>query len=183
MLKVFPNFLDELDRQVMINWALENYKKNFFISPTMNSENLKTRRTTRTTKENNNNFNYPKNVYNVQNKILNYFKIEGHRYPSGFKDGIVCGVGESGDSICKHTDPVHYKNTYTVHANFIVQKPESGGITIVNEKQYDIGHNDLLIFVPSHLNHEVSKTFGDTKRILWCYAFSVDEKTLQNIFN
>ena len=183
MIKIFPNFLNELDRKIMVSWALENYEKNFFNIPTMNPKHLETRRTTRATKNNKNNFNYPQNAYDVQNKILDYFQIEGHKYPSGFKDGIVCGVGKNGDSIYRHTDPIYYENTYTIHANFIVQKPESGGITIIEGKEYDINPNDLLIFVPSHLNHEVSESFGNTKRILWCYGFSVDKNIFKNIFS
>lgn len=183
MIKIISNFLNESDRIVMCNWALENYEKDFFYSPRMNPKYLGTRRTTRSRKTNKEDFSYPQNAYDVQNKILNYFKITEYKYPPGFKDGIVCGVGRKGDAVYNHSDPVHYENTYTLHANFIVQKPESGGVTIIDGKEYNIDQNDLLLFVPSHLDHEVNEVVGDTKRVLWCYAFCVDKETIDRIFN
>lgn len=182
MIKVFKNFLDENDRTSLCNWAIDNYKKDFFVTQKMNIKQLPTRKSTRSIGAQESLVQYPEIAYKIQNKIINFFNLKNFKYPPVFKDGIVCGVGESKDSVYLHKDPIHYKNTYTLHANFIVQKPNSGGITIIDGKRYDIDEKDLLLFIPSHLHHEVDESGGEIKRILWCYGFCIDKNTVERIF-
>lgn len=182
MVKIFKNFLNEEDRYVLLEWAIDNYKKDFFVSPKMNPNLLDTRKTTRSINANTKKIIYPKNAYNIQKNIINYFNLNNFKYPPVFKNGIVCGVGTSGDSVYLHQDPVHYKNTYTLHANFIIQKPENGGSIIINKNKYNLEEKDMLLFVSSHLKHEVETVVGNKERVLWCFGFCVDKETIDKIF-
>ena len=182
MIKILKNFISIDEANILNSWCLKNYTKEFFKDPCMDPFYPRTRLTTRGSGGKNYNINYPKESYIIQNRLIKTLNIKEPLYPQPFYNGIVNGIGFENGSICLHQDPVYYKNTFTLHCNFITKKPSGGGVTIINGKEYDIGQTDALIYIVSHQKHEVTKIIGNKPRILWCYGFCVKEKEVYDIF-
>ena len=77
---------------------------------------------------------YPKVAYNIQDRIRAKFNLWNQDHPPSFVDGIVNGIGIRDGYIFKHIDPIYIPGTHTVHCNIISQKPDSGGVTIIEER-------------------------------------------------
>ena len=179
--KIIKNFVNEEELKKLNFWTLNNYKSASFTDANMGVTS--TRLTTRYAEENTN-FRYPKVTYNIKNKIIKYLNID-NKYisPPIGKDSIVNGIGFDGGDIFEHTDPIWFSNTYTIHCNIISQKSLKGGVTIIENKEYDINEGDLLIYNVSHLKHKVTLIEGNLPRILWVFGFCVNFNTLTKIFN
>jgi hypothetical protein len=180
--KIVKNFIDSKDINELNEWTSRNYFKVFFNINRMND--LKTRYTTRQCKIRGVDklFNYPKSAYEIQKKIIHNFGLEKSNKANIGKDGIVSGIGFENDYIIEHIDPVWYPKTHTIHFNILTKKPQSGGITIIEDNEYDIDSGDILIYNVSKHKHKVSSVIGKIPRILWVFGFSVDDKKLKEIF-
>jgi len=187
--KVIKNFVTTKDLEQLNKWTLDNFTSNpqWFMDARMDNYKEKTRFTTRlhndfNHKESNYYINYPQTSYEIQNRIVNFFRLENIKKPPSFVDGIVNGIGFDGGSICNHIDPTYFPNTYTMHCNIISQKADSGGVTIIENVEYDIDEGDLLCYVVSEHYHEVTPTVGKKNRILWVFGFCIDDEKLNQIF-
>ncbi len=179
--KIIKNFVNEEEIKELNFWTLNNYKSEFFTDANMGVPS--TRLTTRYAEENTN-FTYPKVAYNIKNKIIKCLNIDNkYLSPPIGKDSIINGIGFDGGDIFEHIDPIWFPNTYTIHCNLISQKSLKGGVTIIDNKKYDINEGDLLIYNVSHLKHKVTLIEGKKQRILWVFGFSVNFDTLIKIFN
>lgn len=185
--KVIKNFLSEKELEELNSWALDNYRGPFFVPNNMDHGYGKyrpTRLTTRGFGMTNAPLKYPEDAYGVQNKLKKYLDIENPMFPPPYFNGIVCGVGLNGGYIEKHKDPIFYKDTQTLHCIFKTQKSDSGGNTIIEEKEYDeVDENDLLMCVVSKYDHGASRIIGNTPRVLWYFGFCLSEEKLKKIFN
>lgn len=188
MIKIVKNFLSNNEIKIMSDWTLHHYKEPYFMDPKMNDDKIQTRFTTRhahcRSKEYKNyKINYPDEVYKVQNRLIEYLKIDEKNiipFPA-FTDGIITTICFPPGSCVRHKDPI-YQNEYTLHCNFCTQKPEKGGITIINEKEYHFENKDMIMYVTSHLDHEVTEIYGKIPRILWVFGFSIKKQNLNKIF-
>jgi hypothetical protein len=182
MVKILKNFISPEEVESLNSWCLKNYTKSFFRDPNMDRYHQRSRLTTRGCGLDNITINYPKESYNIQNKLIKELNIKKPLYPPPFYNGIVNGIGFKNGSIFSHRDPIYFQNTFTLHCNFITKKSIHGGTTIINQKEYDINESDSLVYVVSHQDHEVTPIDGNEPRILWCYGFCISEKELCNIF-
>jgi hypothetical protein len=188
--KIVNNFITEEEAEILSNWTLSNYEKPYFMNPRMNNDEVQTRFTTRHAHgriEEYQDFKvkYPKEVYNIQKRIFEYLNLTQNNvipFPS-FTDGIVTTIGFSPGSCVSHKDPVYYQNTYTLHCNFCTQTPESGGITILDGKEYSFEYKDMIMYVASHVEHKVTECVGNTPRVLWVFGFCISLEQMNNIFN
>ena len=165
---IIKNFVEKEIIDDLNNWCLANYKKDFFKDASMGLPG--TRLTTRYS--NPKTFDYPKSAYELRNKIANHLKLKNDFIPP-YKDGIVCGIGFEKGSIHEHIDPIWHDHTITLHCNVITQKSKIGGITVINDIEYETNTQDLLIYSVSSFRHRVTEIQGNTPRILWVSGFSV----------
>lgn len=190
LVKVVKNFITDNEIDELNQWTLSHYNEPYFMDPGMNNDESQTRFTTR-----HSNFRckeyqdymvqYPKEVFHIQNRLfkyLNLFKDNIIPFPS-FTNGVVTTIAFPPGSCCKHTDPIYFENTYTLHCNFVTQNPESGGITILEGKKYSFEYKDMIMYVSSHVEHEVTECIGDIPRILWVYGFFASLNEINTIFN
>jgi hypothetical protein len=188
--KIEPDFITEEEAKILSNWTLSHYKEPYFMNPKMNNDKVQTRFTTRhaysrTEEYKNFQVKYPKEVYEIQKRIFKYLNLTENNiipFPS-FTDGIVTTIGFSPGSCISHKDPVYYQNTYTLHCNFCTQNPESGGITILEGKEYSFEHKDMIMYVASHVEHEVTECVGNIPRVLWVFGFCISLEQMNRIFN
>lgn len=189
LIKIVNNFITEDEIKILNDWTLFNYKEPYFIDPQMNDDETQTRYTTRhayfRSKEYvNYKIKYPKECFDIQKRIFEYLELKKEDtipFPM-FTDGIVTTLGFPPGGCRKHKDPIYRENTYTLHCNFCTQNPESGGITILEGKKYPFNQKDMIMYVPSHLEHEVEDCFGNIPRILWVFGFSINFHQLNKIF-
>jgi len=190
LIKVVKNFITDDEIEVLNKWTSDNYTQPYFMDPKMNKDSIQTRFTTRHAygrEEKYKNFRvtYPKEVYNIQKRLLKYLNLNQTTiapWPS-FTDGVVTTITFPPGSCCKHIDPIYFPNTYTLHCNFVTQNPEFGGITYIEDTPFNFNKNDMLMYVTSHLQHEVTEISGKIPRILWVYGFCVDFIQMNQIFN
>lgn len=181
---ILRNFLFDYDVKFLNKWTLDNCHREFFGDAGMDPNNPGTRFTTRFPNESVAlDISYPKTAYRTQQRIVDYFHLEGYSSPPSYSHGIVNGIGYNGGKIEDHIDPTYYPNTKTVHFNAITQQAERGGHTIIGGVEYsDINPTDLLIYQVSEVQHEVTPTYGNTPRILWVFGFCLDNKKVEEIF-
>lgn len=190
LIKIVKNFITDDEVKVLNQWTLDNYKKPYFVDPRMNKDSIQTRFTTRLAYDRckeyqNYKVQYPNEAYNIQKRLLDYLKIKEKSivpWPA-FTDGIITTVAFPPGSCVKHIDPIYFENTYTLHCNFVTQNPKSGGITYIEDIPYKFKEKDMIMYITSHLNHEVTEIFGDIPRILWVYGFSINLFKMNQIFN
>lgn len=187
--KVIKNFVSGQELNDLNSWTLENFKTNpqWYHDACMDDFREETRFTTRLYndidhKEQNIFIDYPKQVYDIKKRIINFFRLEDYKQPPSFVDGIVNGIGFEGGSISEHTDPEYYVNTSTLHCNVISQKAISGGVTIIENVEYDVDEGDLLCYIVSKQKHRVTQTVGSKNRILWVFGFCIDDKKTFEMF-
>ena len=190
LVKIVKNFITNEEIKVLNQWTLDNYKEPYFINPGMNKDNVQTRFTTRHAYARSEEYQdykvkYPKEIYDIQKRLIDYLNVKNNSiapWPS-FTDGVVTTIAFPPGSCCKHIDPVYYENTYTLHCNFVTQNPENGGITYVENVPYLFGEKDMVMYITSHLEHEVTEISGNTPRILWVYGFCINLFEMNDIFN
>jgi hypothetical protein len=192
VVKAFKDFLTEQEKNLLTQWTLENYNEDYFIDPKMDSRKLeKTKLTTRFATPlvnqslfvlSNPNFVYPKLVYEIQNRIIQTFQFKNYGLSPVGKNAIITEISFEGGTVHPHIDPVWMKDTYTVHCNFITQKPKSGGVTIINDELWEVNETDLLMYIVSEAQHQVNEVIGDKERILWVFSFMLSKQDTRRIF-
>jgi hypothetical protein len=193
--KAFKDFISLEERDVLNDWTLSNYKSDCFMDPQMDSKKIpNTKLTTRFASPlfvnngtklilSNSDFLYPELVYKLQRKIILTFEFEDYGFSPVGKDGIITEIGFEPGTVHPHTDPVWFPDTHTVHFNLITQKPESGGVTHINNEPWDINDTDLLTYIVSDAEHYVDEIVGKTERILWVFSFMLSKSDTQRIFS
>lgn len=186
--QIIKNFLFEDEIHTLNNWTLNNWQNDYFDDACMDSNNPGSRFTTRmnnelVARETGIVINYPKECYNIKERIKKFFNLYNYPHPPSFYDGIVNGIGFSPGLIEDHIDPVYIDGTNTLHCNVITKNCISGGITFIEGKPFPVDEGDLLMYVVSKHNHKVTNIVGDVNRILWVFGFCVDDEKLEEIFN
>ena len=187
--KIVKNFVSKEELNVLNSWTLKNFKCNshWYKDAGMDEFKEQTRFTTRLGNEVDHKrekitINYPQEAYNIQKRIKKFFRLENCKQPPSFVDGIVNGIGFEGGSICTHIDPEYFDDTSTLHCNVISQKSISGGVTIIENNEYDIDEGDLLCYIVSKQYHRVTETVGSKNRILWVFGFCIDDEKTYEMF-
>jgi hypothetical protein len=183
LIKVVKNFVDKRTVSELTQWTLSNYKDSkVFIDPYMGEPGTKfSNRFATPIKlksgeviKSDDSFTYPDIVYDVQEKLNKYLKLDASTYlaPIG-KDGIVTDITLPGGTVSEHIDPVWVENYYTIHCNLVTQTPNGGGVTIIDGQSFNPEEGDVLIYAVSEHHHRVTKVEGDRLRVLWTFGFCV----------
>jgi hypothetical protein len=170
---VVRDFITEQERQLLVDWITDNHAKEYFQSANMGRVN--TQWTTRYWgKEGEDQclLVFPDVVYTIQARVKTLLNLDptNHKIPP-FKHGIAAYYYVEHAGISEHTDAIWYPQTYTVHANIIVQAAQQGGITRIGADYWPTGTRDLLVYPVSRIGHRVNRCQGSTPRLLWTWAF------------
>tara|TARA_B100000287_G_scaffold166500_1_gene157050 strand:+ start:1908 stop:2498 length:591 start_codon:yes stop_codon:yes gene_type:complete len=192
--KAFQDFITPEEKTILNEWTLDNYKQDYFTDPKMDSNGLvKSKLTTRFATPlidgnkivcvSDSNFNYPDLVYYIQRKIIKTFDFKDYGFGPVGKDGIISEISFTGGTVHPHTDPEWFIGMDTVHCNLITQKPQSGGVTFIEEEPWDINETDLLMYIVSQAEHRVDEIVGDKERILWVFSFMLSKSDTMRVFS
>lgn len=170
---IVKDFITEQERLELVDWIINNHEKDYFQDACMGRAN--TQWTTRywgKAGEDLTELVFPHAVYAIQTRVKHQLNLTeaNHKLPP-FKDGIAAYYYTEHAGISEHTDAIWYPQTYTVHANIIVQAAEQGGITRIGADYWPTGTRDLLVYPVSRVSHRVNRCMGSTPRLLWTWAF------------
>lgn len=79
--------------------------------------------------------------------------------------GIFLGVNTEGGFVHEHTD-ITIPNYYHVRLNFLLSKPEQGGIPIIKNFKIDLNEGESWINLASEWQHSSTPVFGKKLRIV-----------------
>lgn len=143
--------------QIIEQWATENYKyfrKNGFGRQFGILEN----------------FNPPKEVWDIKNKVIDLYNLHNAKQEPLFKD--YCGYITNGGAIHKHTDP---NEGHLIHTRFnvLVSKPIEGGEPIQNDKIINVNEGDVWRCDAGKVFHWCNEVKGDKPRIVLSFGFLI----------
>jgi len=168
----FSDFISLNEAQELSNWTLQNKNKEFFKDAEMGGKRITTRFSTDM------NFEYPKIVKDIRNKIINLLDLheqeENKIYPP-FKDGAVASCAFESDTCFEHIDPVWHKGFHTMHCNIITQAPKNGGNLILNGVLEQMRERELNCYLVSKLPHGTDLVEGSKERLMWVFGFCIQE--------
>lgn len=127
---------------------------------------------------------YPQEVVDISSKIRKFCGVDHYPIIEGHgKNGAVVSVTFNGGDTYEHNDPRSECGLYaTYRCNVLTQKPETGGILFLNNKEILLEEGDLHCYFASEIKHYVTPTSGNTPRILWMFGSHVplnDVKSIQ----
>ena len=167
-----PNFYDNNTKKLLNNWTKVNsINENYFEESGNNP--FSTSYTTRFKK----NVVFPDVAYNLQQKIIDYFKWSDYKLRYGH--GIINTICYPRCEVFEHIDGKIIEGYTTYHCNIVTCAPESGGNTIIEGKVYKIAENDLLCYAVSRLKHSVNLITGSRLRIVWIFGFHLPDNLFE----
>jgi len=119
-------------------------------------------------------FDYPDVVYKVFNKITNALNL--HDVPKsiigGGKNGVVVSCTFPDGDVYPHQDPMEGE-FHVLRCNVMTQAADDGAELFIGGKKIDIGVGDLHCYLPSNVEHYVTKVQGNTPRIMWMFGYQM----------
>lgn len=94
--------------------------------------------------------------------------------------GNFIGVNSTGAFVHEHKDPT-IKNSHHVRMNFLVQKPLSGGMPVIDGKEYTIEQGQAWINIASSWKHKSTPVVGDSDRIVLSLGAIVAEDNIKHL--
>ena len=94
-----------------------------------------------------------------------FFKLKIFKYINEEKLGNFIGVNKEGANVHIHTDE-GFKNLFQVRLNFLVQKPEEGGMPIINGREYVVDENQCWFNNATLWNHGTTVVKGNKNRVV-----------------
>jgi hypothetical protein len=165
MIKTIPNFLSNFECNNLASWIMSNHHN--FVDANMKG----VRKTTRYL---NDGIKFPQIALEIRERLKNHLDLEDMIRPP-FTNGMIASYAEPGDTCYEHTDPVWCEGHHTMHCNVIVQKPESGGNVVIEGQEFDMPEGDIICYYVSDLKHKVTEVVGNKNRLMWIFAFCVEE--------
>lgn len=95
--------------------------------------------------------------------------------------GNFIGVNGTGGFVHPHTDPLGSVGEYHLRLNFLVQKPVSGGVPIMDGIQYEIEEMHSWINLASSWLHSSTPVVGVRNRIVLSLGKLVSPEIVENI--
>lgn len=103
-------------------------------------------------------------VSDYSTKIFNELGLSDNKEEPHF--GNFIGVNSETGYVHEHRDQRCVNGFYHVRLNFLVQKPISGGIPVINNEPYDIEEGSSWFNLASEWYHSSTPVVGGTERIV-----------------
>jgi hypothetical protein len=127
-------------------------------------------------------FNYPEIAHQIFNKITDYLGL--HDAPKsvigGGKNGIVVSCTFPNGDVYLHKDPMEGE-LHVLRCNVMTQAADCGAELFIGNKKIDISVGDLHCYLPSNVEHYVTKVDGNTPRIMWMFGYQVSIKQFNTL--
>lgn len=180
---IFKNFLSAAECAQLNEWV-ELGVKNKWLDKGLNQSADWTYNKRLTTRNYADRFDYPKVAYDVFDKITNFLDLQDLEKSvcGAGKDGIVVSYTLPDGDVYKHVDPKEGE-LEVLRCNIITKDAEEGGKLYIGGKYIDVKQGDLHCYLPSTIEHYVTKVKGNTPRILWMFGYQCATDRFNNIRN
>jgi hypothetical protein len=125
-------------------------------------------------------FDYSNLVYEVFEKITDTLNLQGvpKSVIGGGKNGVVVSCTFPNGDVYPHKDPMEGE-FHVLRCNVMTQAADDGAELFIGGKKINIDVGDLHCYLPSNVEHYVTKVQGNTPRIMWMfgYQFSIKQFT------
>jgi hypothetical protein len=178
---IFENFLDIETCNQLNDWV-DLGVQNKWLDKGVDRGNDWTYTKRFTTRNYGDRFNYPPVVDSVFNKITDKLKVADlEKSVAGRgKNGVVVSYTVDGGDTYAHTDPTE-GFLEVLRCNVLTRKPIEGGILFIGGKQIDLNVGDLHCYLPSTVEHYVTKTLGNIPRVLWMFGYQCHRERFKKI--
>lgn len=112
--------------------------------------------------------NYPKEVLNVKNEIINNFNLKNKKQEPIYKD--FCGFITEGGYVHKHKDS-NKDNLIHTRFNVLISKPIEGGIVFINNKEIIVEEGEVWKCEAGLYEHWTTPVIGIKPRIILSFGF------------
>jgi len=167
-------FVTNQEIKALKKWTIDNKDNETFTVVDDYVSFSYNRKSTRHTIEDSFKNDFPVEAYNIQKRIIDFFKLSNVRYPE-YHSGIVASYADIGSVLGDHIDPIYYPETQTIHCNVLVSKPKKGGIFYYGGVPVTQGVGDLVVSNVGSTSHSVSEIQG-SPRIVWLFGFCLENK-------
>jgi hypothetical protein len=147
------------------------------------SENSKFYKNRVTTRMYGNRFEYPKIVHDIFEQITVSLGLHDLRKSEfgGGRDGIVVSCTFPDGDVYEHIDPMEGPK-HVLRCNVMTQKADGGAKLYIDKKHIDVEVGELHCYLPSNVQHCVTKVEGQTPRILWMFGYKCDKERFDQLF-
>lgn len=97
--------------------------------------------------------------------------------------GNFVGVNTTGGAVHPHTDPKSIDGLEHVRLNFLILKPEQGGMPIIDDTEYLIKEGECWVNVASQWKHQSSEVAGLKPRVVLSLGSFVTKENVEKILN
>jgi hypothetical protein len=175
------NFLDADICQELNAWVMKGIE-NKWLDVGLSENSFWSYKDRLTTRKYGFRFEYPDLVYEVFDKITNALNLQGvpKSVVGGGKDGVVVSCTFTNGDVCKHTDPME-GSLHVLRCNVMTQSADAGAELFIGGEKIDIGVGDLHCYLPSDVEHYVTKAKGNTPRIMWMFGYQISKQEFLQI--
>lgn len=173
--------IDKKLTQGILNWTLKNHKQPYFVDPGHGSAG---RCVGVPNMEKMYNFYYSTgfpihDLIKIDELIVKKYKLEDSMKELVF--GIFLSYSEKGHVVAKHKDPNNIADHHVVRFNFLLSKPDKGGLAIINREVIDVDENEVFICEASNYFHTSQEVEGDKPRIMLSFGYYLNNQQLKYI--
>jgi hypothetical protein len=173
-IKIFKNFLCKEECEILNNIAKNGLGLWMHTGITDYTKEIKTRFTSRMKMGN---YEYPKIVLDISNRVRSFVGIDSFPIIDGHgKNGVVVSYTMQGGDVYPHKDPRSADGLLTYRCNILTQANEDGCDLYVGGKKIDIEVGDLHCYMVSELEHYVTEAKGETPRIMWMFGAHIPKE-------
>jgi hypothetical protein len=169
-------FLNLAQCEVLNAWVDEGVDKNWLDAGISRGSGwaYKDRLTTRNYA---NQFEYPPLVYQVFEQISELLDLQDvpKSVVGAGKNGVVVSYTMSGGDVYKHKDPME-GDLHVLRCNVMTRAADAGAELFIDGKKIDVGVGDLHCYLPSNVEHYVTRVEGKNPRIMWMFGYQISEQ-------
>lgn len=107
-----------------------------------------------------------------------FAQLDMNPYETEHLYGNFIGVNTTGAYVQPHTDP-RKNGKYHVRLNFLIQKPLSGGMPVINDVEYKINEGECWINLASEWKHGSTPVVGNTPRIVLSLGKYIEQNKIK----
>lgn len=178
---VVKNFVSPKECAQLNSWVAEGVDKKWLdVGISRGSDWEYTDRVT--TRKYGDRFEYPAVVYKVFDKITDFLGLhdEPKSVVGGGKDGVVVSCTFPGGDVYPHRDPME-GDLHVLRCNIMTQAADKGAELYIGGKKIDLDVGELHCYLPSYVEHYVTKAEGNTPRIMWMFGYQVTPERFAQI--
>lgn len=112
--------------------------------------------------------NCPSVIWDIKEQVVAQYKLHNEAQEPVYKD--FCGYITEGGQVHKHRDN-NQKGLIHTRFNVLVQKPQSGGIPVINDVELEVAEGDIWVCRAGLDYHSSTQVIGNKARIVLSFGF------------